>query len=86
MIAAGLANLLDTLRRDTPRGRDYSDPIDVMVRAIPPDCKHTPADIIEALHERGYRVVLVEASILRIMEQIAQKRDQSALAVGGEVR
>lgn len=62
------------------RGRSYDDPIGEMVRAIPPDCKHTPVDIIEALHERGYRVVLVEASMLRIMEQIARNRDQSARA------
>ena len=68
------------------RGRDYSDPIDTMVKAIPSDCKHSSTDIIEALCKKGYRVVLVEASMLRIMEQIAQRRDQAARAVGGEVR
>ena len=64
------------------RGRDYSDPIDDMVKAIPPGTPLTPDAITRELYDARYSLALINASIGQIMVRINENCAHSARAVG----
>ena len=56
------------------RGRSYDDPIDMMVRAIPPGTPLTPAAIIAELYDVGlWNLALINASMHLIMAKLAER-------------
>ena len=55
-----------------PRGRDYSDPIGTMCRAIPPGTPLTPAAITAELYDtRLWSLALINASMSLIIARIS---------------
>jgi len=84
MIGAGITNFLDTIRSDTPRGRDYSDPIGDMVASIPPGTPLTPTAISAELYDtRLWSLALINASMSDILARIKFNCVHAARASGG---
>ena len=64
------------------RGRDYSDPIGDMVKAIPPGTPLTPDAITRELYDARYSLALITASMGMIMARIERNCAHAARAVG----